>query len=283
MIGKCNWLRVGLRHRILGAILGSKLQPLEFEVDFFGKFYRGNLSRHIDWHVYFFGCYEHPELELIKEISGLQNSVFLDIGGNVGQHCLFASNLFKTVHTFEPYSNVRELLVQKLEMNGISNVKVHPVGLGNANEFLKFRVPPNSNDGLGSFVQDSICEAEFLELEVRRGDEFLLDKGIEDLAMIKIDIEGFEKYALEGLEQTLNKYRPVVLFEFGTVTRDSFENLTEFESRFPDNYCFRRISGMRNRMLFFSSPGYRLSKFDFDQPGGNFLAIPFEHPLAKNH
>ena len=42
------------------------------------------------------------------------------------------------------------------------------------------------------------------------GDNYLESHGINQIDLIKIDIEGYERYALLGLNNTLKKNRPVV-------------------------------------------------------------------------
>ena len=86
-----NWIRTGLRYRLLRKFAHwSNLDAIPFECDFYGHRYAGELSRHIDWHVYVFGAYELPELQLLSRIAAESGSgVLLDIGGNVGQHSLY--------------------------------------------------------------------------------------------------------------------------------------------------------------------------------------------------
>ena len=53
---------------------------------------------------------------------------------------------------------------------------------------------------------------------------------------VRIDVEGFEKNVLLGLQQTLAKYRPSVLMEFSPSTQESFAGIDEFRSLLPGDY-----------------------------------------------
>ena len=44
-------------------------------------------------------------------------------------------------------------------------------------------------------------------------DDYVIDKNIEKIDFIKIDIEGAEFHALKGMKTVLKKYKPVLLIE----------------------------------------------------------------------
>lgn len=279
-ISRLSWIRRGLRYRLLRPFAHwSRIKPYQFECDFYGTRYRGDLSHHIDWHVYFFGAYENCELKLLEQISKRRSGIALDIGANVGHHSLFLSQQFQHVHAFEPFDVVRTHLHQKLDINQIENVTVHPVGLGASNDQLPFYAPPERNDGLGSFVptdSNGSCKT----LQVVHGDSYLQEKGISTVDVIKIDIEGFEKYALTGLRRILVANRPIVLMEYGPETQNSFVDESELMSLCPENYEVVKVSEVKTYLFKLKPEMPLLECFDFNSPGGNILLFPREHKVA---
>jgi hypothetical protein len=110
---------------------------------------------------------------------------------------------------------------------------------------MPFHKPSDSNLGTGSFVEGfNPDNGYFGELEIQLGDEALREAGVQSVALIKIDIEGYEKLALQGLRKTLQSFRPFVVFELTTNPQSpvSVKNKIELTSLFPDSYDFAVIS-----------------------------------------
>lgn len=220
----------------------------DFTADLFGMRYEGNTGNYIDRHIFYLGAYEKPLLFLIRDImkSAFANQgVFIDVGANTGQHSLFMSHYSKEVHAFEPYEPVLKRFRRMIKINHIPNIVIHPVGLGNTHAKMPFHKPSDSNLGTGSFVEGfNPDNGYFGELEIQLGDEALREAGVQSVALIKIDIEGYEKLALQGLRKTLQSFRPFVVFELTTNPQSpvSVKNKIELTSLFPDSYDFAVIS-----------------------------------------
>lgn len=262
-----------------------------FVTDFFGLSYAGNLRNNIEFSIYYYGAFEKPLLFFLRDcLHALQReqSVFFDIGANIGQHALFMSRLASRVHAFEPYEPVRKRLLEHIELNAISNIVVHPVGLGEREETLPFFAPTGSNQGIGSFDASSVNKGNrnIGELALFPGDEYLLARGIAKVDIVKIDVEGFEKATLKGLTQTLNNNRPVVVCEISYGGKLAFQNLAELQASLPRDYRFftfdtRKSDGSKARRRGAqarSTGDYQLRPFDFEFAVGqdDIVACPVE-------
>ena len=272
-LGYINWIPFGIKDRIIRFFVNPDLQQSqEFEVDFFGKIYRGNLNTFIDWSVYFYGAYNRQELFLLKKLicETSLDPVFVDIGANVGHHAIFMSNYGKKVFAFEPYDNVRNKLEQKIQQNKIVNIEVIPYGLGVENCESDFYAPKEGNTGTGSFIKSHAIDNNKLykKLKIINGDSYFNENRISKLDLIKIDVEGYEKFVLKGLQKTICSFRPIILMEFSETTMHSFESLDELRQCLPINY---EIKGVR----FFQN-SYRISSFKFGKPTDTILLLPTE-------
>ena len=233
---------------LMNPTLAGRLQTLDdiqrrkadFEIEYFGYRYRGNTGNLVDAYAYYFGAYEKPQLFFMRDTLAATGSqpVTLDVGANLGLYTLVAARYSGQVHAFEPYPPVLARLRHTLESNQVPNVTVHPVGLGATAADLPFAAPPDDNLGLGSF-EHAIGGAGDQRLKVVAGDTYLREAGVAHVDFIKMDIEGFEKPALAGLRQTLQRDRPIVLLEVSTNPGEPglFASAEDLRAAFPEGYA----------------------------------------------
>jgi FkbM family methyltransferase len=223
-------------------------ESFDFIVDLNGLRYEGNTANYIDKNIFYYGAYEKPVLFFLRDIMTSAYSdqgIFLDIGANTGQHSLFMSRYAKEIHAFEPWEPVLKKLRRHVEINRLKNIVIHPFGLGNENSKQPFYRPPDNNLGMGSFVKEfAATNSPEGILEIRIGDEVLEKSRVSSVALIKMDIEGYEKPALKGLEGMLRKHRPIVEFELTTDPKSpvSVKSHEELLALFPENYEFLTFS-----------------------------------------
>ena len=272
MLGRQHWIRRGVRERVLRQFAPvERMAPIPFDVPFFGKTYRGRLNSLVDWNVFFYGCYEREILMLMRDILA-PNSVFVDVGANVGHHTLFAAPLCAHVHAFEPFASVRAAMREKLTLNRIGNVTVYDCGLGESTAELPFFAPTTdlANQASGSFVpwhspQNPAAGA----LPIRRGDDCLRD--LTRLDLVKIDVEGYERSVLAGLRETIDRLRPSVLFEYSCSTRRDMPTLDAMRAMFPEGYTLHGVGRAQAVLGVFSRGGYHLM---CPMAAGDVLATP---------
>ena len=123
---------------------------------------------------------------------------FVDIGANIGTMALEASIKVDSegqVFTFEPHPRTFQYLQGNLRLNGIKNTLAHNMALGNGNGEVTYS--SRSDDS-----QNSVLEGpNGVRVPIHRLDD--LGVGEREIALIKIDVEGYEKFVIEGAENTL--------------------------------------------------------------------------------
>ncbi len=159
------------------------------------------------------GIYEPVETALLQALIEPGNCV-LDIGANLGYYSTLIADWLGgsgVVHAIEPDLDNFELLNEntaKFQQEGL--IKLYPLALGDkvGSEKL-FRSKDNA--GMHRLYDSVCCDGSFTEVEVCRGD----DLALMPVDFIKIDIEGYEQFALCGLRNTLNQSPNVkILCEF---------------------------------------------------------------------
>ncbi|MEI6487960.1 MAG: FkbM family methyltransferase [Bacteroidota bacterium] len=150
------------------------------------------------------------------------NSFVLDIGANIGimtVHLARISNS-NTVYSFEPMPSNIEALKRIINYFKLTNVKLIEAALGNSEGQVEMVMPVISKvkmQGLSHVVHQSITE--FNEGEKCKVPLLMLDKMDElinsnkRISAIKIDVENFEYFVLEGAKGLIKKYRPIVYAE----------------------------------------------------------------------
>lgn len=175
-----------------------------------------------------YGRYEDRELTALSEIiAGLDRSkLVVDIGANIGNHSLyFVQEGFENIHAFEP--NPRTVLLLQFNVEHHPQVTVHRYGLSAENAVLQAMIPL-TNVG-GASLQDAqpmvrAAGVDSIAFEVKRFDD--LELAAEPLGLVKIDIEGHEPEAIEGMRASLKRDKPLVLFECNRKTeRDAADRL----------------------------------------------------------
>lgn len=139
-----------------------------------------------------------------QEILSLgQDEIFVDAGGENGFSTLrfaaFTENKYKHSYLFDPNEESLQIAKDRLESAQISNYTIHPYGLWNQKDTLKFGGFAGNFSVLFGERENS------LQIEVLPLDDFLEGKPV---TFIKMDIEGSELQALQGAKETILAHKP---------------------------------------------------------------------------
>ncbi len=156
-------------------------------------------------------------LKLIPE-----NSIVLDIGANIGIMTVHLAREIKNVNvfSFEPMPNNIEAFKRIIKHFKLENVKLFEIALGNTEGEVEMVMPVISNvrmQGLSHVVHESIPENnKGVRVKVPL---VMLDKMPELLNAkqriggIKIDVENFEFFVLDGAKKLIAAHKPIVYAE----------------------------------------------------------------------
>ena len=151
--------------------------------------------------------------------------VVIDIGANIGYHSILAGKLVGPsgkVLAFEPDPYSFELLSKNLFMNGLEGIVI-PINkaAGEANSLKRlFLSEENSGD---HHLFDSKDGRSSIEVECVRLDDYLLKNFaplVQKISAVKIDIQGYEAKACQGMTGLFSKNSPTLFIEYepGTLT-----------------------------------------------------------------
>lgn len=153
--------------------------------------------------------YERPVL-VDAYRQGLKGSAF-DVGAHIGNHALWYSQVCGLkVYAWEPYEESRLQLIANVGLND-ADITVYEWGAGDRDTVGRFT--PGMWLEFDPTRNGAAMKLDRGEVEVHRIDDHL---DVDDLALVKIDIEGMEPQALAGMVQHLKMARPVVYTEVHT-------------------------------------------------------------------
>lgn len=168
----------------------------------------------VDKEIYAKGSWEPDMLrEIRKHIK--TDSICLDIGANVGQHTLYMATIARDgmVYAFDPVTSLTKQIEESAHKNKYKNIKVSTFGLSNENSVKEIYLN-NLNMGNTTFKK-RIGASSVEKAETKIFDEFWNQRG--SINFVKMDVEGYEFYALLGMKKSLQQYRPVMVIEFSPV------------------------------------------------------------------
>jgi FkbM family methyltransferase len=149
-----------------------------------------------------------------------RGDIFVDVGANIGLFTVIGSHCVgKTGHVFafEPTSLSFQRLVRNIELGNNDNVTALQVALSDRTHQAKLTVSLDGYDAWNSLTSPTAGNNFSEELvECDTWDSFARNNGLVDnVNLIKIDVEGWENRVLSGASECLSRDdAPVLLVEF---------------------------------------------------------------------
>jgi FkbM family methyltransferase len=163
------------------------------------------------WHIYI----NRNEMDAYIGTALLPGDIVLDIGGHVGAYTVPVAKYVGPsghVFVFEPEDEGREAILRNLQLNQISNCSVMDLAIGDRDGVMSFFVRPEK-DTHSLFESNSAASptGQLLRFEksVRSVDSLVATGEIPLPQFIKVDVEGAELLALEGMCNTIKATRAV--------------------------------------------------------------------------
>jgi FkbM family methyltransferase len=172
--------------------------------------------------------------------SSVATPVILDVGANVGDTVLYFKHLYPRarVYAFEPLPDAFRLLRQNVEQNRLENVHCFQEALANRNGTMEMHYQMGSSyalsgsdkkvlEHLGGGGQDATPVFRNVAVACSNFAERLAALNVEQIDLLKLDVEGVEVPLIENIELWLPRIRTIAM-EYhmaSTLERNSFDGL----------------------------------------------------------
>jgi len=210
---KKKWYRYRYKHgKTPTSTVEKGLNAVRFVFDF-------SLGRHTKKQYH--GLYELEVVEAMKKFL-YPGAIFLDIGANIGYLSAIGASLVGekgVVHSFEPVPAYFERLLNLAKLNPDYNIVANNFALGESNGSATIDISGKSHIGLNSMILGFVSKTRRVEstlnVPVRRLDSYITQSNLSDIALIKIDVEGYELPVLKGasgfFEENKNNLPPIIV------------------------------------------------------------------------
>ncbi len=211
-----------------------------------GSTFELDLAEGIDFAIYLLGAFEPATLRAIQKWS-TPGRLALDIGANVGAHTLHLAQLVGPtgkVLAFEPTDYAMSKLRRNIELNPeiASRIVTHKCFLGASDDtsapaLIYSSWPLTATDSLHD---KHLGRAMAAEATPQRQLDAVLGTEVNNVAFVKMDVDGHECSVLKGASKVLSMSKPVFVMELAPYSLEenggSLEELLGYFS--PHGYKF---------------------------------------------
>jgi FkbM family methyltransferase len=186
----------------------------------FGIQFECDLTDKLTRELYYVG-FDRRDCRVLRQIVK-PGYVILDIGANIGYFSLLFAKWMRgtgAVHAFEPFPCTRRRFERNLDLNPQlkSIVRLHELAMSDFEGSISMAVPDEGNPGC-----NHLNPKDPGTIKVTSVDAFARLERLSRLDFMKIDVEGSEVALLQGAEETINRFRPVLMIEINSSTLQRF-------------------------------------------------------------
>ena len=230
------------RHLVIrsGAPRFVRQPPFKGRFDSDRQFFVADLGEHIARSLFFYGFYEQVETSALLHVIRPGQTI-IDVGANFGYFTLLSAPRVGgsgRVIAFEPEPANAALLRENVALNAHTNITVEEMAVGRAAARVRFRTarPGEWNRGKTATVPaENVGNDGVINVPCVGLDAYCDEHGIRRVDILKMDIEGGEAEAVEGMRRGVQegRYRRVFLEVHPAAATTTGARTSRHPRRFP--------------------------------------------------
>ncbi|HEY3251253.1 MAG TPA: FkbM family methyltransferase, partial [Ignavibacteria bacterium] len=116
-------------------------------------------------------------------------------------------------YSFEPVSITYSKLIKNIKLNNFNNITTENLAVSNENGEIELFVADEKSTGSSSIAMHVNFSGVKEIVKTIRIDDYISQKNINKLDLVKIDVEGCEPMVIEGMLVTMKELKPTILIE----------------------------------------------------------------------
>ena len=175
----------------------------------------------------------------------------IDVGSNNACNAIHYAKRFSTVECFEPTPLAQQLWLNTVRDNQVNNVNLYPVGVGEKAYTTEIIIHEKNggHNHLSHFDKNPRSRPEEghrqrIAVDVKTIDSY----AFQDVGFIKIDVEGYEQFVLQGAKATIDRCRPTIQLEIVGNQCRKFNYAAEDMISWIRSWDYRVISRHRGQL-----------------------------------
>ncbi|KAI5190932.1 hypothetical protein NECID01_1227 [Nematocida sp. AWRm77] len=204
------------------------------------------------------GTYWEENIGNLLAANAVEGSIAIDAGSHIGLHTVRLSKAVGPkgkVYSFEPQKKLYAEQKANLRLNKIKNVTLLRKALGEKHKMVNM-CPYNKDNEGGQLIGTGGDEVEMIKLD---------SLNLNNVSIIKADVEYYEYLLFKGAEKTIKRNWPVIIFELIKEGR-------------PYDFCPKKMQKTcHSSKGLLKSWGYKIKRIY----GSDYIAFP-PH-MKKNH
>jgi len=213
-----GWLRNNLTQWLAGTPEHPILTRIEGGIQLL---LHPKLDKGLESALYYHGSYELGTLDLIAKCLK-PGDTFIDVGANIGLFSIYLSKNSPGINicAFEPLESTFDIFQRNIAINECRDIRAFPCALGTDNFTGEIVEMLDISRGSATMVDARENQGHKQMVNVQTLNEFIAKEGIENIALLKIDVEGWEHQVLLGAGDLLSKKdAPILVVEYNSTQK----------------------------------------------------------------
>lgn len=164
-----------------------------------------------------FNTHEPISTKLVSQLLK-KGMTCLDIGANIGYYVLLENKMVGEtgkIIAIEPSPENFKFLQKNISRQNSKIIEAYNIAAGDKDGKINFLIYENASNS-GMVIPDGEVQkwpGQVIEVPIKKIDSFLQELQVKKIDFLRMDVEGYEYHIFKGMQDTLEKFKPIIHIE----------------------------------------------------------------------